>query len=389
MHHGALGVVRGAGRFGIPVFHADRDRRSPIDHSRYSSGSLHVPLDSDQERVVEILREFAAEHGPTVLLAVDDVSAMFIADHCDRLADSFLFPRQPDGLARELASKRTMHKLCLEHRIPTPLVAFPESDAEVSEHAAGATFPLVAKRIDVSQPAASSAPNVFVASDLDELLVAYRMMESPRLPNVMLQEYVPGIPQANWMFNGYFDSRSECRMSFTGQKIRQSPPDAGATTLGVCRANPVVDETTRRFMKAVGYRGVLDVDYRLDSRDGQYKLLDVNPRIGSSFRLFVTIEGMDVLRALYLDLTGRPVPCAVPQEGRRWLVEPQDLRSSVIELGRKDLTIGSWLRSLRHIDEIAWWSREDPRPCVAMWMSLLAGQLRRRLGGRGTRAWMN
>jgi D-aspartate ligase len=386
LHHGALGVMRSAGRLGIPVFHISRDRRSPIDRSRYSGGGLTVPPDADQQRMLELLREFAVERGPTILLAVDDVSAMFVADHGDTLKDFFLFPRLPDGLARALASKRTMHQLCLEHEIPTPLVAFPESEVEVGEHAAAAAFPVVAKRIDISQPAARSAPNVLVARDPDELLVAYRQMQSPRLPNVMLQEYVPGSSQANWMFNGYFDSRSECRVSFAGQKTRQSPPDAGATTLGICRTNAALEETTKRFMKAVGYRGILDADYRLDHRDGQYKLLDVNPRIGSSFRLFVAADGTDVLRALYLDLTGRPVPVVAQRDGRRWLVEPQDLRSSLIEIRRKDLTIGSWLRSLRHVDETAWWSREDPRPFVAMWVSILVERLRKRLGARRSRS---
>jgi hypothetical protein len=54
------------------------------------------------------------------------------------------------------------------------------------------------------------------------------------------------------MFNGYFDARSDCRIGFTGKKIRQAPPYTGATTLGVCEANPVVYEMTTRLMKALG-----------------------------------------------------------------------------------------------------------------------------------------
>ncbi len=413
------------------MFHAQPARRSPLERSRYSRGALILPVDAGGDRTLALLRQFAAEHGRAILLAVDDASAMFVADHSDALQDAFLFPAQIRGLARALADKRAMHGLCVEHAIPTPLVAFPSSEAEVRAHAADAVFPVVAKRIDASQPTASDAtPNVLVAGDREELLAAYRAMESPRLPNVMLQEYIPGAPACNWMFNGYFDSRSECRLSFTGQKIRQSPPDAGATTLGVCLTSPLLEETTRRFMKAVGYQGILDADYRFDQRDGQYKLLDVNPRIGSSFRLFVAADGTDVLRALYLDLTGEHVPmpasagaaaapagtAAAPAgtaadadadaddnaaaasstttttqttttqpSGRRWLVEPQDLRSSLIHMRCRELTVGAWLRSLRHIDETAWWARDDPLPFFAMLTSLLSGRLRRRFGARKPR----
>jgi len=57
------------------------------------------------------------------------------------------------------------------------------------------------------------------------------------------------------------------------------------------------------------------VGYRFDARDGKYKLLDVNPRIGSTFRLFAAQNGLDVARALYLDVTAQPVPCAQVSEG--------------------------------------------------------------------------
>src|SRR5438445_248349 len=218
------------------------------------------------------------------------------------------------------------------------------------------------------------------ARDRAELLAAYRLMRSTEVSNVMLQEYIPGTAESIWMLNGYFDERSDCLLVFTGQKIRQSPPHTGATTLGVCRSNPTVEEQTKRFMKAVGYRGILDIGYRFDARDGQYKLLDVNPRIGATFRLFVGAEGMDVLRAMYLDLTGQPVPPSTPQEERRWLVETLDVRSAVTYIRRGDITLSSWLRSLRHIDETAWWARDDPLPFLAETTSLLVSQLRKRIG---------
>ena len=88
----------------------------------------------------------------------------------------------------------------------------------------------------------------------------------------MLQEYIPGGDDSVWMFNGYFDRKSDCVLGFTGQKLRQWPPHRGVTTLGICRHNPTVEDTTCRFMKAVGYRGVLDIGYRWDARDGLYKV---------------------------------------------------------------------------------------------------------------------
>ncbi len=179
----------------------------------------------------------------------------------------------------------------------------------------------------------------------------------------MLQEYIPGGDDVVWMFNGYFDSASDCLVGITGRKIRQTPVYTGATSLGICLRNDEVDETTRRWMKALGYRGILDIGYRYDARDDQYKVLDVNPRIGGTFRLFVARNGMDVARALYLDLTGQTVPIAEPIEGRKWLDE-RDVFSCLQYRRDGRLTVRQWAASLGGIRESVYFARDDIAPFV-------------------------
>jgi D-aspartate ligase len=183
----------------------------------------------------------------------------------------------------------------------------------------------------------------------------------------MLQEYIPGGSTSVWMFNGYFDAGSVCRFAVTGQKIRQTPPETGATSLGICIDNEAVRSAAVHFLESVGYRGIVDMGFRYDARDESYRLLDVNPRVGSSFRLFVDSGGIDVVRAMYLDLTGQPIATAPVHEGRRWLVENQDLATTWKLVRARKLGVRQWLGSLRGVEELAWWSRDDLRP-VAMMM---------------------
>jgi D-aspartate ligase len=199
-----------------------------------------------------------------------------------------------------------------------------------------------------------------------ELERLYGLMEDPAEPNLILQEYIPGGDDDIWMFNGYFDEDSECVVGFTGRKLRQTPIHTGATSLGICLPNPAVHETTVRWMKRLGYRGILDIGYRYDARDGQYKVLDVNPRIGATFRLFVARNGMDVARAMYLDLTGQAVPTAPLWTGRRWINERADIKSSLGYRREGTLRLADWLASLRGVREGAYFARDDPSPFVRM-----------------------
>ena len=380
-HHGVLGIARSAGRLGIPVHRLGREQRAPAAASRYMSSWSVIPETATDARILEILRTLSREIGRSVLIAVDDAASVFVEEHIDALEPDFLLPRQPTGLARSLSSKQEMFELCQRHDVPTPPSVFPRSEDDVSEYMAGASFPIVLKCINAAD-APPSAPSVLIAQDPEELTRGYRLMETPHVGNVMLQEYIPGTPETVWIFNGYFDESSACKVGFTGRKIRQSPPYTGATTLGECLSNPTVHDTTVRFMHELGYRGILDIGYRFDERDGEYKLLDVNPRIGATFRLFVGDDGMDVLRALYLDLTGQEVAATTAPHGRRWVVEPLDLMSTIVYRRRGDITLGRWVRSFRGVQEAAWFARDDLRPFLTLWFPLVRDRLSQRLRRR-------
>src|SRR5262249_25118472 len=140
-------------------------------------------------------------------------------------------------------------------------------------------------------------------------------------PDLMMQEYIPGGDDSGWMFNGYFDDNSRCLFGITAKKIHQTPVYTGMTALGICLPNAEIDSATKELAPATGYKGIIDIGYRYDARDSTYKLLDVNPRLGASFRLFVATNGMDVLRAEYFHFTGRPIPHSRFSLGRKWMVE--------------------------------------------------------------------
>jgi predicted ATP-grasp superfamily ATP-dependent carboligase len=231
----------------------------------------------------------------------------------------------------------------------------------VKRFAQTAQFPILLKGIDGNRLKERTGKKMVIVHTSEELLRLYSEMEDPHSPNLMLQQYIPGGGSQNWMFNGYFNASSDCLIGFTGKKLRQTPVYTGMTSLGIAAKNAVVHTRTIAWMKKLGYRGILDIGYRFDARDGEYKVHDVNPRIGATFRLFVGTNGMDVVRALYLDLTGQPVPHSTLQEGRKWMVE-LDFKSSYDYFRDGKLTILEWLRSVGGISEWGYYRRDDLQP---------------------------
>src|SRR5947209_1294984 len=123
--HGVLSVARSAGRLGVPVYAVRSDSREPATRSRYIKGALELGgFASDADRLAAIAG-LADRVGRCVLVPIDDRAAVFVADHSETLSPRFMFSQPPAGLARELASKRRLWELCVEHGIPAPVPAFP------------------------------------------------------------------------------------------------------------------------------------------------------------------------------------------------------------------------------------------------------------------------
>jgi predicted ATP-grasp superfamily ATP-dependent carboligase len=370
--HGAMGAIRSLGRAGVPVFAVTEDRWTPAAVSRYLTRRIVAPttgLEGD-EYLIDWIASIARSLGtPAVVIATDDEAAVLVAEHASDLAPWLICPAVPPDLPRRLASKRGLRELCLEHSIASPGAEFPTSLSDIEVFASEATFPVVAKVADAGHR--GELPELGAATPLHsakELLEAAATWSNPGA--VMLQEYIPEEVADDWIFHGYFDARSECLVGFTGVKYRSWPPYFGPTSYARVVANPELAAESIEFLRRVGYCGIVDMDWRLDRRDGRYRLLDCNPRVGAQFRLFESTAGIDVVRAQHLDLTGRAVPKAPQVEGRGFFVENRDLPALLTY--RRLRPKPDAVPHEKGRVEPAWFAWDDPLPFVSMAVRLAA-----------------
>ncbi|MGH3914446.1 MAG: carboxylate--amine ligase [Pseudonocardiaceae bacterium] len=361
--HGELGAIRSLGRLGVPVYGVHAQTLAPAARSRYLQGRWRPPTDD-----VELLREglvTLAERigGRSVLIPTDDAAAIFLAEHGAPLRGCFQFPDPPHDLPRRVAGRYTLYQLCRELGVPSVLAELPGSLAEAKAFADLVGFPLIAKRATPWQAAGHGAafPNTSMLHNRDELVRAYQVSTAPE-NRLMLQEYIPRCPGQDYFFHGYCDARSRCVPGFVGITERSYPAHAGRTSLGRWVENAPLREQATDLVTRLGYQGILDLEYRWDPRDGQYKLMSFSPRLGAQFRLFADDAGVDVVVASHRDLTGRPICAGTPQTGRRFLVENYDPVAALGYRRSGELNLLSWVMSLRLVDELAWFARDDLTP---------------------------
>ncbi len=368
LHHGGVGAIRSLGRLGVPVYAVTEDRFTPAAVSRYLTRGFvwrTSGLERPESLVDGLLRIGARIGRPSVLIPTDEEAAVLVAEHAGVLAETgrFLLPPVRAGLPRRLASKQGLHELCLRHGVPSPSAAFPDSPLEVAEFARTARFPVVAKNREAFErrrrPAVAGTTRI---TGPDQLLALARRWG--QRPGVILQEYLPREQAEDWIVHAYVGADHRPRALFTGVKVRSWPPHAGMTACAYAVPNPELASLATGFFAGIGFCGIADLDLRFDRRDGRYKLLDFNPRMGAQFRLFENAAGVDVVRAMHLDLTDRRVPAAPQRDGRRMVVENIDL-PALLAYRRGGYTTPHAPRRASDT-EWAWLARDDVKPFLTM-----------------------
>jgi predicted ATP-grasp superfamily ATP-dependent carboligase len=404
-HHGTLGAVRSLGRTGIEV-HLAEAAPGPMDRSRFVHRVHSLPPGGTTEAELEraLCSVSDAIGAPAVLIALDDRGAIAVAALADRLRERFLLPATDPGLPARVADKAELAGLCADAGISHPVTVTPDSAEEAAREAALLGLPAVAKwsRPWLLPKGMRSTTLVRTPADAFELYERSAHAGS----RLLLQQRLRGGNGFDWFFHGYADGDAGFLVGGAGRKERSWPPRTGLTAVGTWLANHEVEAAAARLTAQVGYRGILDLDFRFDPTTGSYHLLDFNPRPGAQFRLFTDEGGLDVVRAQHLHLTGRPVPAQGDGQGRVFVAENYAVLSALVSgaalLGgllrpgrgeengpdtgapEREGTAGNreprarlpWLRRGsrrghgRHGAgrgvECAWFAADDPRPFFAM-----------------------
>jgi hypothetical protein len=109
----------------------------------------------------------------------------------------------------------------------------------------------------------------------------------------VLQEYVPGGVEATRMVAVVFSRESEFMAAYTTQKVRQSPATGGLTAVSRTTADEHLVRQILPFFKKWKWCGPAEVELKFDSRTGEDKVIEINPRFPGYLR-FLLECGLDL-----------------------------------------------------------------------------------------------
>ena len=135
---------------------------------------------------------------------------------------------------------------------------------------------------------------------------------------MIVQELIPGDGESQFAYCAFFRD-GEPVASMVAQRRRQHPPEFGRASTYVRTIElGVLEELSCRFLRAIDYYGLVEVEFKLDQRDGLAKLLDVNARTWG-YHTLGSCAGVDFPYLLYRDQVETAVDPKRAVPGRSWV----------------------------------------------------------------------
>jgi D-aspartate ligase len=356
-----LGIVRSLGRRKVPVGVVD-DEISISRCSRYTSFSEHVSSLGDNPATVRALLEVGRKRKLQgwVLYPTRDETVAVISRNREELGQVFRVTTPPWDSVKWIWNKRNTYELAEKLGIPSPRTWHADELSDLGE--LEGHYPLALKpaiKENFVHATGAKAWRADSAAELQKLLENAEKL-IPR-DQILIQDLIPGDGSCQYAFCSLF-KQGRPQASVVTCRRRQHPFEFGrASTYVESVEMPLLEEYSTKFLSAIDFYGLVEMEFKRDARDGQYRLLDVNGRTWGYHTIGLQ-AGVDFPYLLFADQMNQPVEMCRGKVGVRWIRLLTDVPTGIVGIFTGKLNGGAYVRSLLDYDEEAVFSREDPLP---------------------------
>jgi D-aspartate ligase len=276
-HVQGLGIVRILGQLGFSVSVLDNTSYNIGRHSKYCE-SFHVV--NNKELIPYLLSETGIRrHQGSFLFPTNDEHVEYLSKSLSELQTYYTPATDKWSYIKRCFNKRLTYKTAKECGIDIPDTFFPDTGDDIEALKSEIDFPCIIKPAVMYRFYNSVRKKVFICNDENELSENYtKSLKIIPADEIIIQEIIPGGSHEQYSV-GCLYNRTEPLASIAVRRLRQHPIDFGnATTYAETVDNRELIETAHKLLKKISYKGICEVEFKRDPRDGAFKFLEVNPR---------------------------------------------------------------------------------------------------------------
>ncbi|WP_410767570.1 ATP-grasp domain-containing protein [Haloferax sp. DFSO60] len=285
-----LVTLRNLGQHGIEITAGSTTDLNPGAYSKYATRSLCYPSPlTDEVGFADAIEAELRAREYDMVVGLGNATIPALTKHRERFEQYTAIPYPPHDRLMIGFDKWDSYQAACDAGIPVPKSVLPDDiDFEAVESEIG--YPVVLK------PRQSHSRHGFVVCHSQaELETAYRN-RNRELGSYLIQEYIPSDGEMG--VYTLYDWSSNLVGLTVQRRLRTNPPEGGISTLRETIDHPVAVQYADKLLRSIDWTCAAMVEYRIDSRDGVPKMLEINPRFWGSMALSV-FAGVEFPYLLY------------------------------------------------------------------------------------------
>ena len=315
----SLSTTRSLGKRGIETIVGEKSGFSPSGFSRYCHKRVKYPNPQSQPHLfMGWLVHLLQQENQPVFLPMDDAVLDVVMNYREEItkASKCLLPSKSSY--EVAADKYETMQLARQQKIDSPITYLVKDFEDLSMIGEAAAFPLIMK-----PRKSSGSRGIRKVQNKEELLPLFLETQQD-YQEIIVQEFIPLGDRYDVCL--LFDRHSEVKASFVQKELRHFPVAMGPSTVQESVIYDDLIERSIQLLKPLGWIGIVEVEFMMDSRTNQPKVLEINPRFWNSLDLAVQ-SGVDfpyLLVQLCLDKETSPPEKVEIGRRSRWFF-PGDL----------------------------------------------------------------
>jgi len=366
----ALGIIRSFQKTDIPVITMSWYKDYGMS-SRFTR-SLICPNPLDKNALIDFLVDFGSQqHEKSVLFATSDLFLLAVIEEKAKLSEYYHIPVADWNILSQLLKKEHLYKLAETYKIPAPKTSVAFNFNEFKALVSTFDLPIIIKpSVNITFTKHFGEKALQIQSNADLLSVNQKMEHfAIEQEPIIIQDFIPGDIESLYTITSYANQSSEILGYSIGHKIRQYPPETGTIISGKIKHVPEILEAAKRFVEKTGFYGISNIEFKKDSRDNQYKLMEINPRTGV-WNYSALACGVNLPLLTYQDILDLPfTPQANEKKTLVWLISPLDFYYSIKGYKSKgysdySISLNQWRKSIKGKKVDACFQWNDPMPFI-------------------------
>jgi D-aspartate ligase len=361
----AVSALRSLAREGVQTAVILTKPHDVAHHSRYAHEAHRVvDLDYRHDGLLELLQAQSGRWRGWALIPSNDYALAALAKHRELLSRWYPPTIPEEEIVRRVFDKAITYDLAREVGVDLPRSYGPAS--RVTAARGDIAYPVVVKPLEGELFWDVFGKKLFVARNRAELMAAVDDVERAGA-RAEVFDLIPGSDDRFFNYTVYMGRSGAPVAEFSFRKLRKAPPFYGVARAAEVADIPELRDRTLALLHRIGWRGIASVEYKLDPRDGRYRLMEVNGRCFLAHALATRCGVNYPLLAWREHALGDTVRAAANGWRGTWLHLHADLLYTALQKRGADWSWRQFIRSYRGPWIDAVWSAADPKPFLAQW----------------------